>query len=120
MNLNNRKRKADDDYILHEDFRQKLILTNKDIEDDLSSRKRKIYEDHNENILRIKKIIIEDKYSLLLRKRKYSETSESCDCKMRKIYQCSIHEHNKSICEIYNCGGIHNNFVSSNIDMYIN
>jgi hypothetical protein len=113
MNLNNRKRKADDDYILHEDFRQKLILTNKDIEDDLSSRKRKIYE---ENI--IKKTTIDNTY--LIRKRKDNISNETCDFKIRKIYQCSIHEHNKSICEIYNCVGIHNNFVSSNIDMYIN
>jgi hypothetical protein len=116
MNIN-KKRKVDDDYILEKEFRKKLNLTDKETEETFSSRKRKHY---GENILEniIKKTTIDNTY--LIRKRKDNISNETCDLKIRKIYQCSIHEHNKSICEIYNCDGIHINFVISNIDMYIN
>lgn len=117
MNLNNRKRKVDDEYILEEEFKTKLQFTDKETKSEFSSRKRKDSGDIIEN--KIKITIIDNTYSLL-RKRKINEEDEICDLKIKKIYQCSIHEHNKSICEIYNCVGINNNLIYSNIDMYIN
>ena len=126
MNINNRKRKVkedDYDYILENEFRKKLILTDKETKDDLFSRKRKKSEENSlENEIRIKKAKIDKTYSLIIRKRKDNENNqdnEEYHLKIRKIYQCSVHEHNKSICEVYNCIGIHNNFEYSNIDMYI-